>query len=81
MKRFADRMVRNDVPGSPVDTVYLYMYNVTNLDGVRGGGKPHLQEIGPYVFRKMRVKQVCILTVATAGTTPAPPLCFRQTSD
>ena len=51
-------MVRNDVPGSPPDTVYVYMYNITNLDDVRDGEKPHLQEVGPYVFSKMRAKQV-----------------------
>lgn len=28
----------------------LYLFNVTNKDEVMAGGKPNLQEIGPYHF-------------------------------
>lgn len=55
-------MVRTDLPGAPADTIYLYMYNITNLDALRLGNKPHLQEIGPYVFEKKIVKEVYSMT-------------------
>jgi CD36 family len=38
--------------------IYIYMYNITNLANVRAGAKPHLDEVGPYVYRKWRVKEV-----------------------
>lgn len=28
----------------------IYLFNITNPDVVVAGGKPHLQEIGPYFF-------------------------------
>lgn len=27
------------------------MYNITNPDEVEGGGKPRLEEVGPYIYR------------------------------
>lgn len=51
-------MVRNDRPGSPPDMLYAFMYNITNLPEVHKGAKPHLEEVGPYVYRKRRIKEV-----------------------
>lgn len=28
----------------------VYLFHVENTDEVQGGGKPHLRELGPYVF-------------------------------
>eukprot|EP00892_Ulva_mutabilis_P002626 jgi/Ulvmu1/12364/UM009_0010.1 len=51
-----NRMVRNDRPGAPPDMLYVFLYNITNLPEVHEGAKPHLDEVGPYVYRKRRVK-------------------------
>jgi hypothetical protein len=55
---YADRMVRNDLPGSVPDIIKLFFFNITNLEEVRVGQKPRLQEVGPYVYRVWRVKEV-----------------------
>lgn len=38
--------------------LYAFMYNITNLPEVHKGAKPHLEEVGPYVYRKRRIKEV-----------------------
>lgn len=38
--------------------LYAFMYNITNLPEVHKGEKPHLEEVGPYVYRKRRIKEV-----------------------
>jgi CD36 family len=53
----ADRVVRNNSPGDPPDLLRVFMWNITNLAEVRGGGKPVLEELGPYVYRKWRIKE------------------------
>ena len=74
----ADRMVRNDQPGSPPDMLYVYLYNITNLEEVHQGAKPHLDEVGPYVYRKRRIKLVsphhfpCLLPSAHVSLTQRP---------
>ena len=55
----ADRMVRNDDPASPADLLRVFMWNITNLAAVRAGAKPVLDEVGPFVYRKWRIKEVC----------------------
>jgi hypothetical protein len=52
-------MVRNDLRGSVPDTVKIFLFNITNLEEVRKGQKPLLREVGPYVYRVWRVKEVC----------------------
>lgn len=57
-------MVRNDRPGSPPDVLYAFVYNITNLAEVHGGAKPHLEEVGPYVYSKRRIKEVSLFSAA-----------------
>lgn len=39
------------------DRVNMYLWNITNLDDVRAGARPVLQEVGPYELRKWRIKE------------------------
>jgi hypothetical protein len=51
-------MVRNDLPGDSPDILNAYVFNITNLAAVRQGARPIVNELGPYVFRKWRIKEV-----------------------
>ncbi|CAL8141657.1 unnamed protein product [Orchesella dallaii] len=49
----------NLVPGKTTteqNYITYYMYNITNPDVVEAGGKPSLEEVGPYVYRETRRK-------------------------
>lgn len=58
--RFAMRLQLRVTPGTLTREMFekvpfpldfrLYIYNVTNPDEVMTGGKPKLQELGPYYF-------------------------------
>lgn len=47
-------------PGTDIRTMWqnipfplefkIYVFNITNLEEVIAGGKPKVQEIGPYIF-------------------------------
>ncbi|KAJ6635575.1 Sensory neuron membrane protein 1 [Pseudolycoriella hygida] len=53
-------------PGSEIRELYtkvpfpidfkMYLFNITNKDEVTNGGKPRVQEIGPYVFEEWKEK-------------------------
>lgn len=34
----------------------IYIFNITNKEEVQAGGKPHFQQIGPYVFHEFKRK-------------------------
>ena len=51
-------MIRNDDPSAPADLLRVFMWNITNLAAVRAGAKPVLDEVGPFVYRKWRIKEV-----------------------
>ena len=38
------------------DFVRLWLFNITNVEGIRNGEKPKLEEVGPFTYRKMKVK-------------------------
>lgn len=42
----------------PVD-YRVYVFNISNPDEVMAGGKPKLQEIGPYYFESVHVQIIC----------------------
>ena len=56
--RHADRVVSNTAPGQPPDILRCFVFNISNLVEVRAGAKPVSQELGPYVYRKWRSKEV-----------------------
>lgn len=56
--RHADRMVQNVLPDNAPDILNAYVFNITNLAAVRKGARPIVNELGPYVFRKWRIKEV-----------------------
>jgi hypothetical protein len=53
----------------------VYLFNITNLAAVRRGAKPALAELGPFKYRKWRIKQVpsprtlstCVVCPCRAG--------------
>lgn len=45
----------SDDGGSP-DYLSIWLFNVTNVDSIRKGYKPQLQEVGPFVYIKRHVK-------------------------
>lgn len=43
-------------PNAPEIMYTFWMYNVTNPSGILNGDKPHLQEVGPFVYRLQEIK-------------------------
>ncbi|KAG1670566.1 hypothetical protein FOA52_012138 [Chlamydomonas sp. UWO 241] len=42
--------------GGAHDFVQLFLWNVTNVEGIRNGSKPSLQQVGPYTYQKNKYK-------------------------
>ncbi|GAX79808.1 hypothetical protein CEUSTIGMA_g7248.t1 [Chlamydomonas eustigma] len=38
------------------DFVKVWLFNITNVEGIRAGQKPILQQVGPFTYRKMKLK-------------------------
>lgn len=51
------RYSRDDHPDDPLVQTDFYLLNVTNLEAVKAGSKPVLQQLGPYLYKKHTVKQ------------------------
>ena len=51
------RYSRDDQPDDPLVQTDFYLLNVTNLEAVKAGSKPVLQQLGPYLYKKHTVKQ------------------------
>eukprot|EP00775_Hariotina_reticulata_P003236 gene3236-3513_t len=50
------RFRNNSGPGAPPDLFKLWLFNITNLEEVRQGGRPLLEQVGPYVHRAYHEK-------------------------
>ncbi|KAL0051752.1 hypothetical protein WJX82_001524 [Trebouxia sp. C0006] len=50
------RYARDDHDSDPVIHSDFYVLNITNLASVKAGGRPELQQLGPYTYRKHTVK-------------------------
>eukprot|EP00798_Chlamydomonas_sp_ICE-L_P024550 gene24550-10161_t len=46
----------NTAPDSAPNIVSFYMFNITNVEGIRAGQKPNLEEVGPFTYRKFKKK-------------------------
>ena len=51
------RYSRDDHSDDPLVQTDFYLLNVTNLEAVKAGSKPVLQQLGPYSYKKHTVKQ------------------------
>lgn len=51
------RYARDDHPTDPIIFSRFYVFNITNLAHVKAGGKPDLQQLGPFTYRKHTVKK------------------------
>ena len=51
------RYSRDDRPDDPLVQTDFYLLNLTNIEAVKAGSKPVLQQLGPYSYKKHTVKQ------------------------